>query len=204
MIETSMPGGIENQDGHLNLGKDLDELMSSTSSCTKEVARLTRDLPEVDAEGHSKVPDAEQRYAQKARAARRLEWKVILLETSAGTLSRKIEQRHKGLNILEQDRARLHNMALDGEYGLAIDRAKDEIERLTALRASVKNLVREAREVLRDAAQETWPLGEPREQVGNVGPFEGPHPGGEPFPRPASPRERGPMFPGRNPGRASS
>ena len=192
MIEMAMPGGVENKDGHLSLGQELDDVLSTTRGRAKEVTRLTKNLRPVDSEGHSEDPDAENSYAWNKKAAKRLEWYLNRLRSYVGALSREIERRYHELDVLDRGRQRLHNEAPNAEYDLASGALKAQIDGFEARRKLVKEVIREAQEALMLSAQKSWPLGEPKERIRYIDPFEAPGMGGEPVSPFPSARTSGP------------
>ena len=137
-------------------------------------------LPPVNNRGESECPHAEKLYASARRVELGLERLRELIHTSLGDLEREIAAMQGQRNVIAAGRDRL---LLEGtrEHFRAAENAQEErIEQVIALRDEALETLALADQALRRAAEKRWPLGEPRDEYGNV-------PGSAPRPRTVGP-----------------
>jgi|APSaa5957512622_1039677.scaffolds.fasta_scaffold56789_2 hypothetical protein len=146
----------------LNL-ESVDSDVSHMNTLLKKLVSRMKMLPEVDEEGRSEWPFAEGMYAVKENAEKDVALHLIKLQKDLETLEHEIYMCQSNLELIQSDSSHLHLEDVIKSYSNIEGSLEAYYAKAVQLEKVMIDVMDEAKEELRKAGKNKWPLGEPKE-----------------------------------------
>ena len=144
--------------------KDVDSFIKFLSGDIEELVKKAGMCPEVDKEGRSECPFADDLYAQKEEMEKKVVNGLNKLRRYMELVDREIERFYRNLNQILADNNALHFKQAKEKYTDAMKAIEFQLEKFKQRRKALLDLSSKAEKALNFARSKKWPLGKPQEK----------------------------------------
>jgi len=147
-----------------DLHETLDSLLGAANSACENLANKMKVVPEVDRQGNSECPFAEDLYGEKEEAAEEARRVLLRLQESRSAICEELSRLERNASLIEGARNDVHGEPAGRSLSSADAQAQAQYERAVKQREQVTEAIERVQEALQTASQKQWPLGEPQRQ----------------------------------------
>lgn len=145
--------------------RDVNSMISHMPKLLEELKSKIDILPNVDKEGRSECPFAEDLYFEKEEVVEKVAAELRKLRKCIPVVDEEISTRRKSLATIRADARSLRLVKAREEYIHAEEGQVFQIKEKTKLRERLIDLISQTEDMLKLAQTKKWPLGEPQEKL---------------------------------------
>jgi len=161
---------------------EIESFLSKAAGCVEELLHAARQLPEVNEDGSSECPFAEEWYAKKEEAQEKVSQCLKQLDEYSCWITEEIGRCKNNMTVISAQQDKLNNDRPRKYFSDAEAQLAAIYKRLITLLEKVKEIFMKAQEAFREAAQKQYPGKIPKKDK-----FSSPQtPAFEQFPKPVS------------------
>mgnify|MGYP000660354579 CR=1 FL=1 len=135
---------------------EVEAFLQIASVILKEFIQIMKQLPKVDKNGRSNSPFAEELYAKKEKAQRKLEECIEKLEEYRQWVEEQIKCCQRNLDAISAGKARLRTEGAITRFSAADAKLVAIYKRLVKLQDNIKALFEEIKKALSEAAKQQF------------------------------------------------
>lgn len=170
-----MPVGRNSE--HVNID-EVEAYIQSALARAEDLFQAVHSLPNVDEQGDSECPFAEELYAKKEECQKEVQGCLSRLQGHLSAVEEAIARINGDQELVSAHGAQLHGDRAKGHFSQAEGELGALCKRYEKLRDRIEETIERIEEILAEAATKQFPGRQPRRWPGGGG--KGPNPPGEP------------------------
>ena len=136
---------------------EIEAFLQKAAKCVEELLRAASQLPKVDENGSSECPFAEELYAKKEEAQKKVQQCLPQLNIYRGWVGQEINRCKKNLVVISAHQDMLNRDRPRRYFSQAETKLAALYKKLLTLREKIDQMIKKIQEALREAAQKQYP-----------------------------------------------
>ena len=139
--------------------EDIQGSLATAAASISKLRAAVQVLPEVNGEGHSECPFAQELYAEKERREAEVQAKVGLLHEHRWVVRAEIGRCERNLGTISGHASQLNSDGPRSHYAQAESQLETQLERWRQMLDRIEELIRDAEAALSEASAKPFPGG---------------------------------------------
>jgi len=169
-----MTDNVDIEKENVNL-KKAEESLKKTKKSIEDLDRSVHSLPDVDEDGNSECPFAEELYAEKEKRQKKLQSQLKEFYKIIEAIDAEIGRCKKNLTVITAHQNKINSDKIRDQYTEEEAKLAGRITQLIKIKQEVRKAIKACKKAIAEASAKHYPGRKPREYPGLEGaePLEG-------------------------------